>query len=71
MCNHGVPGLERDKKYEAIFNLNDPERIAWIWCLFAVLVIPELMALFRSCRICTFKSYRRPTKSAFAVVSET
>ncbi|KAI1291990.1 Chitin synthase 8 [Halotydeus destructor] len=68
VCNQGIPGLDRDKRYEAIFNLNDPERTAWIWCIFAVLVIPELMTLFRSVRICTFKSYRRPTPGVFAMV---
>lgn len=69
VCNHGIPGLDRDKRYEAIFNLNDPERTAWIWCLFIVLIVPELMTLFRSVRICTFKSYRRPAKSVFLLVS--
>lgn len=69
VCNQGVPGLDRDKRYEAVFNMQDPERTAWIWCLFFVLVVPELMTLFRSCRICTFKSYRRPSKSVFSLVS--
>jgi chitin synthase len=69
VCNQGVPGLDRDKHYEAILNVHDPERTAWIWCLLLVLVVPELMTLFRSCRICTFKSYRRPSKSVFALVS--
>lgn len=71
VCNHGIPGLDRDKRYEAIFNLNDPERTAWIWCLFVLLIVPELMTLFRSVRICTFKSYRRPAKSVFLLVSTT
>lgn len=69
VCNQGIPGLDRDKKYEAIFSLGDPERVAWIWCLFAVLILPEMMTLFRSARICTFKSYRRPTKGVFGFVS--
>lgn len=69
VCNQAVPGLDRDKKYEAVVNLHDPERTAWLWSLFLVLVVPELMTLFRSCRICTFKSYRRPSKSVFALVS--
>lgn len=68
VCNQGIPGLDRDKKYEAIFNLNDPERIAWIWSLLMILIVPELMALFRSCRICTFKSYKRPSKGVFSLV---
>ncbi|RWS27637.1 chitin synthase 1-like protein, partial [Leptotrombidium deliense] len=69
VCNYGIPGLERDKKYSAVFNITDPERVAWIWCLMIVLMVPELMTLFRSARICTFKSYKRPTKFVFAFVT--
>lgn len=69
ICNHGIPGLDRDKRYQMILSTNDSERIAWIWCLLIVLIIPELMTLFRSVRICTFKSYRRPAKSVFLFVS--
>lgn len=69
ICNQGLPGLDRDKRYEAIFNITDPQRTAWIWCLFIMLITPELMTLFRSIRICTFKSYRRPAKSVFLLVS--
>lgn len=69
VCSQGIPGLDRDKKYEAILNLTDPERVAWIWILIAVLIVPELMTLFRSLRIFTFKSIRRPSKSLFALVS--
>lgn len=70
VCNQGVPGLDRDKRYEAVFNTTDPERVAWMWSLFFILIVPELMTLFRSCRICTFKSYRRPTSNVFTMVSK-
>lgn len=69
VCAQGIPGLERDKKYVAVYQPDDPERIAWIWSLFFILVFPEFMTLFRSVRICTFKSYRIPTKSIFFTVS--
>jgi chitin synthase len=68
ICNHGVPGLERDKNYQTQFNLDDPERISWIWALFFVLITPELFVLFRSARMCIFKSYRRPSKRVFLTV---
>jgi len=68
ICNHGVPGLERDKHYQTQFNLDDPERISWIWALFFVLITPELFTLFRSARMCIFKSVRRPTKRIFMTV---
>lgn len=69
VCSQSIPGLERDKKYLAVFQADDPERIAWIWSLFLIIIVPELMTLFRSVRICTFKSYRIPTKSTFLIVS--
>lgn len=69
ICSHGIPSLDRDKKYEVVLNLTDPERVAWIWTLIAVLIVPELMTLFRAARICTFKSIRRPSKSVFSLVS--
>lgn len=69
VCAQSIPGLERDKKYIAVFQADDPERIAWIWSLFFILLVPELMTLFRSARICTFKSYRIPSKKTFLTVS--
>ena len=68
LCNQGIPGLERDKKYLTVFQHDDPERIVWIWSLFFILIVPEFMTLFRCSRICTFKSYKRPTKSTFITV---
>lgn len=68
VCAQSIPGLERDKKYIAVFQSDDPERVAWIWSLFFVLIVPELMTLFRSARICTFKSYRVPSKTTFIAV---
>ena len=69
VCAQSIPGLERDKKYIAVFQADDPERISWIWSLFIVLVIPELMTLCRSARICIFKSYRIPSKLTFFTVN--
>lgn len=68
ICNQGVPGLERDKHYQTQFNLDDPERISWIWALLFVLITPEVFTLFRSARMCIFKSYRRPSKATFLTV---
>lgn len=68
ICNHGVPGLERDKHYQTSFANDDPERISWIWAIYFILIAPEIFTLCRSARICTFKSYRRPTRSAFLTV---
>ena len=69
ICNQGIAGLDRDKRYEAVFHLNDPERVAWIWCLLFALLVPEVMTLFRSVRICTFKSFSKPTIGVFSTVS--
>lgn len=68
ICNQGVPGLERDKHYQTQFNLDDPERVSWIWAMLFVLMAPEVFTLFRSARMCIFKSYRWPTPRVFWTV---
>lgn len=70
ICNHGIPGLERGKNYQTQFNLDDPERISWIWALFFVLITPEIFTFFRSARMCIFKSKisRRPDQTTFWTV---
>nr|XP_037268094.1 chitin synthase chs-2-like [Rhipicephalus microplus] len=65
VCRNGL-AVERDKDHEA--TISDIEKIAWLWVLFFILIIPELFTLFRSSRICVFKSYRRPNKSTFFTV---
>jgi len=58
--------LERDKQYQA--EISTPEQIAWIWCLCFAYFVPELGTLFRSARICIFKSARRSSFTDFFVV---
>ncbi|GFY60020.1 chitin synthase chs-2 [Trichonephila inaurata madagascariensis] len=65
VCHKGL-GLERDKEYEVF--LAEFERVPWIWSLFLVLAVPELFALFRSSRICLFKSYKKPKLASFVAV---
>lgn len=43
-------------------------QIAWIWCLCFAYFVPELGTLFRSARICIFKSARRSSFTDFFVV---
>lgn len=68
ICNQGVPGLERDKHYQTQFNLDDPERITWIWALFFVLITPELFTFLRSVRMCVFKSVEKADKTTLLTV---
>ncbi|XP_035215199.1 chitin synthase chs-2-like isoform X2 [Stegodyphus dumicola] len=65
VCKKGL-GLDRDRDYEV--SLEEFERIPWIWSIFLALIVPELFALFRSSRICVFKSYRKPKLTTFIVV---
>ncbi|GFR07091.1 chitin synthase chs-2 [Trichonephila clavata] len=65
VCRRGL-GLDRDKDYEVV--LPTIQRVAWIWGVFFVLVIPECFALFRSFRICVFKSYKKPKLLSFLSV---
>nr|AUS84047.1 chitin synthase-1 [Tetranychus cinnabarinus] len=68
ICSHGMPSLDRDKKYEVVLNLSDPESVAWIWALMGVLMVPELMTLFRAASMCTFKSISSPSKAVFSLI---
>ncbi|KAF8790062.1 Chitin synthase chs-2 like protein [Argiope bruennichi] len=65
VCQKGL-GLDRDKDYEVF--LTEFESVPWIWSLFLVLAVPELFALFRSSRICVFKSYKKPKLTTFIAV---
>ncbi|GFY72001.1 chitin synthase chs-2 [Trichonephila inaurata madagascariensis] len=65
VCRRGL-GLDRDKDYEIV--LPTIQRVAWIWGVFFVLVIPECFTLFRSFRICVFKSYKKPKLLSFLSV---
>lgn len=56
----------RDKQF--VVQLPEEERVAWMWVLLVAYVVPELGTLFRSVRICFFKSWRRPPFLDFALV---
>jgi chitin synthase len=72
ICNDNIydvhPPLDRDKRYAAIYRDSDPERIAWLWCLFFAMITPDVFALGRSARICYFKIYKVPLLSTFLTV---
>lgn len=56
----------RDKTF--VVQLPEEERVAWLWMLLVAFTVPELGTLFRSLRICFFKSWRRPPFLDFALV---
>ncbi|XP_074029888.1 hyaluronan synthase-like protein kkv isoform X2 [Leptinotarsa decemlineata] len=58
--------LGREKQF--IVKLPTPERVAWMWCIFFAFTIPQLGALFRSTRMCYFKSSKRPPFSHFLII---
>ncbi|CAG9769089.1 unnamed protein product [Ceutorhynchus assimilis] len=58
--------LGRDKQF--IVKLPTQERVAWMWCLFFAFCVPQLGALFRSTRMCYFKSSKRPPFSHFLMI---
>ncbi|XP_037075045.1 chitin synthase chs-2-like isoform X2 [Pollicipes pollicipes] len=62
-CNKNI-GL--DKTWQV--QLPDVEKVAWVWCLFFCFITPEAGTLFRSTRMCFFKSVRRPEFAHFLVV---
>ncbi|KAB0798176.1 hypothetical protein PPYR_09169 [Photinus pyralis] len=58
--------LGRDKEF--IVKLPRNERVAWMWCLLFAFWVPEMGALFRSVRMCFFKSWRKPHFAHFLIV---
>ncbi|KAJ8974097.1 hypothetical protein NQ317_011616 [Molorchus minor] len=58
--------LGRDKQF--IVKLPTAERVAWMWCIFFAFCVPQLGALFRSTRMCYFKSSKKPPFSHFLMV---
>uniref|UniRef100_A0A1B6CU26 chitin synthase n=1 Tax=Clastoptera arizonana TaxID=38151 RepID=A0A1B6CU26_9HEMI len=62
-CNKDIG---RDKQF--VVNLPTEERVAWTWCLLIAFMVPEIGTLFRSLRICFFKSWKRPPSNDFLFV---
>lgn len=68
-CNPNLPTvLDHDKHYHSWLGLHSPERFAWLWVLFFVLITPDLLTLLRSLKICLFKQYEMPDTFTFFVV---
>ena len=45
------------------------EQIRWVWALFAAFLVPEIMSLGRSLRVCVFKTVLVPRFLDFAFVA--
>ncbi|XP_014204049.1 uncharacterized protein LOC106636227 [Copidosoma floridanum] len=58
--------LGRDRQF--VVSLPEEERIAWIWCIIGAYLVPEIGMLFRSVRMCIFKSWKKPLSSHFLLV---
>lgn len=58
--------LGREKQF--IVKLPEAERVAWIWCIFFAFIVPQLGSTFRACRMCFFKSSKKPTSFQFLLV---
>lgn len=56
------------REKEFIVKLPREERVAWMWCLLIAFCVPEVGVLFRSVRMCFFKSWKRPPFSHFLIV---
>lgn len=63
--------LDRDKQYAIVYDNKAPERIAFIWSLFFVLLAPELITFLASLWRCIFKNYLYPTWTTFLTVLQT
>ncbi|XP_059481100.1 chitin synthase chs-2-like [Neocloeon triangulifer] len=55
-----------EKRYVAKLPL--VERVGWTWALFFALIVPEVLSLMRSIRMCVFKSFKKPPLGDFLLV---
>ena len=73
-CNE-YGDVNRNKDWEVNRNRTmfgeevEGEQIRWVWALFAAFLVPEVMAFFRSLRVCLFKTVLVPRFLDFAFVS--
>nr|CAD7265721.1 unnamed protein product [Timema shepardi] len=56
----------RNKQFVA--EVSEEERYSWIWALLFSFLAPELGTLFRSARMCFFKSFEKPKWKEFSIV---
>lgn len=56
-----------DKQFETVLPFE--ERLAWLWAALIVFGFPEVLTLFRSARICFFKTSVKPSIMEFMFVS--
>ncbi|XP_023222883.1 uncharacterized protein LOC111624303 isoform X2 [Centruroides sculpturatus] len=57
---------ESGKEFQV--EIDENESRGWIWCLYFVLVIPDVFVLIRSIRICIFKSIYKPKLKATILI---
>ncbi len=75
LCNDNRAVIPATKTYEADRNRDlyrndvEAEQAQWVWALFAAFLAPEVMAFFRSLRVCLFKSVVAPPFMDFAFVA--
>lgn len=71
-CNPNLPSvLDHDKHYHSLLGLTSPERFAWLWILFFVIIMPDFLTFLRSLKICLFKQYQMPDIWSILVVGFT
>ncbi|CAG2054679.1 unnamed protein product, partial [Timema podura] len=58
--------LGRNKQFVA--EVSEEERYSWMWALLFSFLAPELCTLFRSARMCFFKSFEKPKWKEFSIV---
>lgn len=58
--------LGREKEF--VVKLPTAERVVWMWCLMFAFCVPQLGTLFRSARMCFFKSWKVPSFAHFLIL---
>lgn len=66
-----VNKLDHDKSYHSFLNWNSPERLAWVWMVFFVMIAPDVFTLLKSLKVTVFKRTKRPSLLAIVVMTTT
>lgn len=59
VCARNLPDVSHSH-YHTLLRVDSPERIAWVWMLYFVLIAPDLLLFLRCLRTCLFKQYSMP-----------
>lgn len=69
ICHNAIDGsIDSGKSYIAKIGDNILERIVWIWCLFFILITPQLITFYRCFKTFLLRPTKFPNLKTFLIV---